>query len=75
MHLKIGDSINNFSGNAVGELLFETEDLSFNIINNQDESNQSSSSNGILHFQVGANSSQNMNVKLCDVRISNLRNE
>lgn len=67
-----GDSINNFSGNAVGELLFETEDLSFNIINNQDESNQSSSSNGILHFQVGANSSQNMNVKLCDVRISNL---
>lgn len=70
---KHGDGIiNNFSGNAVGELLFETENLSFNIVKNQDESNQSSSPNGVLHFQLGANSNQNMKINLCDVRISTL---
>ena len=71
---KHGDGIiNNFSGNAVGELLFETKNLSFSIEKNPDESNQSSSPNGILHFQLGANSNQNMKINLCDVRISNLK--
>lgn len=65
-----GDSIYNFSGNAVDELLYYVDKLSFNVIQAESNSDQDINNNdlyqGILQLQIGANSGESLSIELTD---------